>query len=460
MHGHNVYRSTVKLCKLVHFGMVRTTSNSNISFNVASLFFSGTEPGIRLALFRVAWGILVTSHLTHELFSESAIPRYSDNFFHFKFPFFHWIPPVPEFCITMVIAASIVAGLFVTVGLFYRLAAAVFFILFTYLFLIDVSYYNNHYYLICIVSALMIFVDANATLSLDTIIKKRNTSVPEWQLRLLTFQFLLVYFYGGLSKIFNPEWLSNEGMGQMLVGSLNEFGIKTSAEVIDAIALGMTYGGLLFDLIIGLMLIWKRTFWLAAAGVFFFNISNALAFNIGVFPYIMIASLILFYPVRKTHQNHSKPASNVTKLAVGIHVLMQLLIPLRHLAIDGDSFWTSEGYLFSWNMKPGTKTVDATFIVIDESAGLSYEVNPRDYLSPPAYLALGKYPFVTPQFARYIKGKTSKWYIDNPQIRAHIMVSRNRGPLTPVVDSTIDISSVTYRPFEHNNWLLIKESDK
>ena len=56
-----------------------------------------------------------------------------------------------------------------------------------------------------------------------------------------------------------------------------------------------SYGGLLFDLLIGFMLINRRTRLLALPLLLFFHLLNAFLFNIGVFPWLMIASTVVFF---------------------------------------------------------------------------------------------------------------------------------------------------------------------
>ena len=42
-----------------------------------------------------------------------------------------------------------VAAFFICIGLFYRISAVIFFLGYTYIFLVERALYNNHYYLIC-----------------------------------------------------------------------------------------------------------------------------------------------------------------------------------------------------------------------------------------------------------------------------------------------------------------------
>ncbi len=64
-------------------------------------------------------------------------------------------------------AVMAIATMLIMLGLFYRMATVIFFLAFTYVELIDVTNYLNHYYFISIISFLLIWVPANAYYSLD-----------------------------------------------------------------------------------------------------------------------------------------------------------------------------------------------------------------------------------------------------------------------------------------------------
>ena len=58
-------------------------------------------------------------------------------------------------------------ALFVMLGLWYRLSATLFFVGFSYVFLLDQTQHLNHFYLISLVSLLMVFVPAHGAFSID-----------------------------------------------------------------------------------------------------------------------------------------------------------------------------------------------------------------------------------------------------------------------------------------------------
>ena len=67
----------------------------------------------------------------------------------------------------LVFFAMGLAALGVALGFLYRASAILFFLTYTYVFLLDKTHYNNHYYLISLLGFLLIFVDAHRWASVD-----------------------------------------------------------------------------------------------------------------------------------------------------------------------------------------------------------------------------------------------------------------------------------------------------
>src|ERR1700738_3241132 len=140
-----------------------------------------------LVFFRIAFGSLmvweVGRYLSHHWIAQYWIePRFS-----FKYYGFSWVHPWPGNGLYIHWAALGVLALFIAVGFLYRLSAALFFVGYTYTFLLDQASYVNHTYLICLFSFLLIFVPANRALSIDAWLNPRLRSevAPAWTLWLL-----------------------------------------------------------------------------------------------------------------------------------------------------------------------------------------------------------------------------------------------------------------------------------
>ena len=103
----------------------------------------------------------------------------------------------------LLVATVSLSALFIAVGLFYRISTVIFFIGFTYLFLLEQAVYLNHYYLVIIVSFLLILIPAHRFFSIDSFIwpKLKSRWISSWFVWILMFQIGLVYVFGGIAKI-------------------------------------------------------------------------------------------------------------------------------------------------------------------------------------------------------------------------------------------------------------------
>ncbi|MCB9006320.1 MAG: HTTM domain-containing protein [Ardenticatenaceae bacterium] len=99
-------------------------------------------------------------------------------------------------------------ALFILLGLWYRLSAVLFFLGFSYIFLLEQAQYLNHFYLVCLIAFIAIFLPANRAWALDAWRRPNGRSdwMPNWSLWLLRFQIGVPYFFGGLAKL-NGDWL-------------------------------------------------------------------------------------------------------------------------------------------------------------------------------------------------------------------------------------------------------------
>src|SRR5713226_4337900 len=166
-----------------------------------------------LVFFRIAFGLLMIWEVCryfayHWIGSSWLEPR-----FLFKYYGFSWVHPWPGNGLYIHWAALGLFALFIASGFLYRVSAVLFFLSYTYFFLLDEARYVNHEYLVCLFSLLLIFVPAHRTFSVDAWLnpKIHAATTPAWTLWLLRAQIGVVYFYGGLAKI-APDWLHGEPM--------------------------------------------------------------------------------------------------------------------------------------------------------------------------------------------------------------------------------------------------------
>ena len=432
--------------------------------------FSLTRPidAAILAYFRIAFGALMFWELIRYLAYEKVHHLWVEPSFHFTYFGFSWVTPLPEAGLYTLMGVLLLAALFFTVGFLYRISALIFAIGFTYLFLLDQAKYLNHFYLICLLSWISVFLPANSCWSLDAKWrpKLKNDSAPAWTLNLLRFQVAVVYFYGGLAKL-NADWLQGEPMRTWLanradwaiVGELYQHWLAPYF---------FSYGGLLFDLLIVPALLWKRTRVLAFAFAVFFHLSNSQLFTIGIFPWMGIAITALFFDpswprklvarFRKNTPSFSpgsfKTKSPILVPALAIYITLQLTIPLRHFFYPGNVSWTEEGHRFSWHMMlRSKKTVAATFVLIDENSGDTWKLDPTAYLTPRQLDKMLGRPDMIQQFCAHIASLMKDEGYPNCTVRAVVYCSLNGRPPSLLVDPKANLATAK-RSLLSSPWIL------
>jgi vitamin K-dependent gamma-carboxylase len=137
---------------------------------------------------------------------------------------------------------------------------------------------------------LLVFIPAHGRLSLDAVLRPgvRSDTLPAWGLWILRAQMAIVYFYAGIAKL-NGDWFRGQPMEMML--QRTTLAARFSAH---AAALGLSWGGVVFDLTIVPLLLWRRTRLAAFAAAVAFHLMNALLWPIDVFPWFAIAATTLF----------------------------------------------------------------------------------------------------------------------------------------------------------------------
>lgn len=447
-------------------------AGKKFAVNRAIAFLNAPRDAAPLAAFRIVFGGL----MAFEAFASylHKIPdRYSPDLFHFTYPGFHWVVPPPGIGIYFVIGSMGLAAFCVTIGWRYRASSLVFLLAYTYLFLIDRVAYNNHYYLIILLALLFTITRAHADASLDSarIPEAKRGWVPAWQLYIFRAQIVVVYFFGGVAKL-SPDWLRREPITHW---------IRERAEVLalgpllqpDFVPWLLAYGGLVFDLSIGFLLLWRRTRLIAVALVLGFHLTNAYLFSIGVFPWLGIGATVLFLDAGTVRRALSRlgyarsavelPLATSTSRAkwplafCAVYLLVQCLVPLRHWCYAGDVNWTEEGHDFSWHMKLRDKEGVARFRILDRGTGTSIVLEEADLaneLTLKQIRDVSCKPELMAHYARHLREVyTAKGYRD-PAVFAETLVSLNGRPYLPLVNPHVDLAAVEHSPWRAAAWIV------
>jgi hypothetical protein len=436
-----------------------------------------------LVVFRIGFAIIMLWEVVRYWSNDWIRQFYIEPEFYFKYYGFEWVHPWPGDGMYYHFIALGVLAIFIGIGFLYRLSALLFFLGFSYVFFLDQARYLNHFYLVMLVSFLMVILPANRSFAVDEKLRPQlNTNtVPAWSIWILRAQFEIVYIYAGLVKI-NSDWLNLEPLRMWLStrADMPFIGYLYTQDWAIAIA---AYGVILLHVVGAPLLLWKRTrlavFIIYAA----FHTLNHFTFNIGIFPWItLFATLVFFDPdwpkqlknsiirfIQPAGQTMDIPnkvagkdlpvvastlAGNSLVVFLGVWLAYQILFPLRHFLYPGNVSWNEEGHRFAWQMKLRDKKGFADFTVLDPVSRQSWYIEPEPYLTEKQSRKMPTQPDMILQFAHYLEEKWKRDHnLTDVEVRVNNYVSLNGREPAPMVNPTIDLTTIE-RDLEHADWIL------
>lgn len=430
-----------------------------------------------LVTFRIAFGMLMLISTIRFVLLGWIDVQYVQPPFHFTYYGFSWVQPLNQIGMYCVFGLLILTSIGITLGFWFRVSAILFFLLFTYVELLDVSYYLNHYYFVSLIAGILCFLPANSWCSLDS---KRNPSIalktiPCWMIDILKFQISCVYFFAGIAKI-NADWLMNALPLKLWLPAQDTIPIIGFVFKYEITAYISSWFGMLFDCLTPLLLLLRKTRIIAYILVVSFHVVTGLLFQIGVFPIVMILLTTVFFS-NEFHKRIVDKIQNwfdlgktiyienqfstrrITKFVVMTYVLIQLLLPMRYLLYPGNLYWTEQGYRFSWRVMLMEKAGTATFYITDTITGKKGFVDNYQFLNIHQEKQMSFQPDMIVQYAKHLKNEYQKKGVNNPKVTAEIYVTLNGRPSQLYVDSTIDLSTLEdtfanktwIRPFQSTN---------
>lgn len=428
-----------------------------------------------LAVFRIFFGLMMMLSIIRFWYHGWIEKLYITPKFFFSYYGFEWIRPLDNFTYFLFVLCG-VSAFFVALGYKYRMAILVFFLSFTYIELMDKTTYLNHYYFVSILSFLMLFLPANAYFSVDAFKNKTVAyeRIPRWSIDALKLLLCLVYFYAGLAKL-NSDWLF-EAM-PLKIWLPSKFAIPILGDFLKQswTHYAFSWAGMLYDLLIPFLLLYRPTRAMAFGLVVVFHLLTRVLFPIGMFPYIMIVSALIFFDAdlhrriltvvgkilsidkKQFDTGRTLQLSTVYKKwampLVGIFFVVQLLLPWRYLVYPGELFWTEEGYRFSWRVMLMEKAGYAQFKVVDGKNKKWFYVDNSDFLTPFQEKQMATQPDFILQYARFLAEKFKKDGHKNLEIYVESYVALNGRKSTSFINP--DVNLLTFKDsFESKTFIL------
>ncbi len=427
-----------------------------------------------LAAFRVLFGLLMAGATTRFLAKGWVRELYTGPVFHFSYPGFEWIRPWPDALMHVHFFLLIFLALGVAAGFFYRTCSLLFFIGFTYVELIDQAVYLNHYYLISLISGILIFLPVNRIWSIDAWRKPaiRSDMAPAWCMSLLRFQIGAVYVFAGLAKI-NVDWICRAEPLHIWLAARSDLPFFGHWLTQTWVAFAASWCGALFDLTIVAFLIWRPTRRPAYALLILFHVATWILFKIGMFPWIMIVSATVFFPsgwprywgqrmvgfltgcgrsgrwadrandaltLRFPIRALSCPKPFILLVPLSIYAAVQILLPLRPYFTAQPSGWTGSGFNCAWQVMLVEKTGYAEFFAFEPATGKRWRLPVMEYLTPRQEMMMAQDPYLIRLMARRLALDLRKNGNTGIEIRVNAFATLNGRPSQRLINPEVDLA--------------------
>ena len=431
----------------------------------SSLYFKKYTDAQPLSVFRIFFGLMMFISIIR-FWSKGWIKTlYLEPKFHFSYYGFDWVKPLGEFTYILFIICGL-SALFVSIGFKYRFSIITFFLSFTYIELMDKTTYLNHYYFISILSFLMIFLPADKFFSVDNL-KRKNyfAKIPKWTIDCIKILISIVYIYAGLAKI-NSDWLLKAMPLKIWLPS--KYDIPIIGDYLlqqEWVHYLMSWSGMIYDLSIPFLLLYKKTRVFAFILVIIFHLFTAVLFPIGMFPYIMIvASLIFFdskfhnkiihlikltlsplkkYNIEKVEKFKYFNSKLITSIVM-IFLIIQIIFPFRFVLYPGNLFWNEEGYRFSWRVMLMEKMGYTTFKIVDGVSNKYFYVDNKDFLTPFQEKQMSFQPDFIIEYAHFLGNHFTLQGHKNIEVYADSFVALNGRRSKRFIDPNINLKVYTY----------------
>lgn len=419
--------------------------------------------------FRVAFGAVMANWAWDYLTLGRVTEFYVKPAYHFTYFGLDWIRPWPGDGMYFHFWALLILAVCIAAGFLFRLSSLLFALGFTYVLLLDRTNYQNHYYLIALISWWLPLLPLNQNVSVDAWICSglRSPTIPAWALWILRFHIALPYFFGGIAKL-QSDWLLGAPLGQMLA-SKQSWPVVGEWLAGENLAIALAWSGMLFDLLIVPALLYRRTRIPAYCCCIVFHLMNSAIFNIHVFPWFMLVATTLYFaadwPRRLLGGKPLDALKNVRTASVAVpwlkaawslallYVAFHCLWPLRHHLYTGDACWNERGHHFAWRMMLRGKTVVLGYAVKDKVTGRVVDGNINRFLSKEQSDKFGRDPEMILQFAHFIGDQYRAEFGHDCHVHALVLTSLNGRKPELMIDPNVDLLEVP-RGFYARSWVL------
>lgn len=425
-----------------------------------------------LVVFRIMFGFLLAVEAFGAIFTGWIRRTLIEPSETFNFIGFEFLQPLPGDGMLYYYGVMGLFGVLVMLGFKYRISIIAYTIMWSGVYLMQKSSYNNHYYLLMLLCIIMSFLPAHRNASIDAWRDPalRTNSMPRWVWVAIVLQMWIVYTYAAIAKIY-PDWFDTT-FPALLMSSKQNYWLVGELLQQSWVHYTIAWYGFLFDLLVIPLLFWRRTRIFIFIAAIFFHLFNSFIFHIGIFPYLALALTIFFFPTRSVNKlffRGKKPYYEENEIIVpsykkplliifAVWFLVQIALPVRHHFFEDNVLWTEEGHRLSWRMMLRSKGGNSVFKVVEKGSTDTIYVQAEDYLTRKQLGAISSKPDMIWQFAQRLKKEYNK---EGKEVQVFVdaSVRVNGRPPRRFIDPKVDLANEKWQHFKHHDWILPSKLD-
>lgn len=421
-----------------------------------------------LIVFRFFFGLLMCAESWGAILTGWVRRTFVDVQFTFNFIGFDWLQ-----CLVGTQAYAFyfvmgVLGLMIAFGVYYRAAIVAFTIMWGMTYLGQKTQYNNHYYLVWLISIIFCFLPANVDKSLDVNRGRvaRRHHHGAWIRYVIITLITIVYIYASVAK-WNSDWIQAIPIKYWLSSATTGLTFLDSWLDHTYVHYLFSWFGIFYDALIIPALLFKPTRKLAFIFSIIFHILNSIILKIGIFPYFALSFAVFFFEpayIRKLFFRQPLDASIEKPIIerhswrlgfMAVFLAVQLVLPLRHHFISEQVLWTEAGHRKSWRMMLRSRHGKAQFEVKRFDTGHSVKVVLDQFVKNAQLADVKAYPDFMYQMAHRIEDHYKElWDVEDVAVYIDSEVSVNVRPYIPFTDKTFDVTSVKWNYWGRQPWVL------
>lgn len=442
--------------------MSEGSSTAGSAADRALRFLTAPRDIAALAVFRMLIGGLMCIGALRFLLNGWIERLYVEPDFHFKYWGFGWVQVPGETGLYVLYSGIALTAFMVALGAFYRLAIISFWCLFTYAELMDVTNYLNHYYFISLLTLIMCFLSPHRSWSVDAWRRPslRSDTLPAWQTYWVRFQVGILYFFAGWAK-FESDWLLHAQPLNIWLPPHGGLPLLGPFLELPWVHFVFSWFAFLFDTTIIAFMLWRKARPYAFIVILVFHYFTHLFFNIGLFPFIMVFSVLVFFesdwprrlagrmrlplpaPVNTPQVapvSRWQPSSAFFAAAIAVFCAVQVLMPLRQWAYPGTVLWHEQGMRYSWRVMLREKSGSLEYRVLTGADKTAVIVSPHQYLTEQQYREMAGQPDLILQLAHHIRDEYLALGLGPVEVYAESRVSLNGRAAHLLIDPDVDLA--------------------